>query len=101
MLLLLFLLGTLGGLYRYSLRIAGFHHARADALKLLTLPAFSDPGAPPDPDAESPPPGATDPTRRYAALVEALAAEKVEFARARAPIDAVVDLAREAGRRIK
>ena len=33
--LLLFLLATLGGLYRYNLRLAGFHESRADALQLL------------------------------------------------------------------
>ena len=33
--LLLFLLVYLGGLYRYNLRLAGFHESRADALQLL------------------------------------------------------------------
>jgi hypothetical protein len=33
--LLLFLLVNLGGLYRYNLRLAGFHESRADALELL------------------------------------------------------------------
>ena len=33
--LLLFLLATLGGLYRYNLRLAGFHESRADTLQLL------------------------------------------------------------------
>lgn len=33
--LILFLLATLGALYRYNLRLAGFHDSRADALELL------------------------------------------------------------------
>ena len=33
--LLLFLLATTGSLYRYNLRLAGFHNSRADALELL------------------------------------------------------------------
>lgn len=32
--LLLFLLATLSALYRYNMRLAGFHHARADTLSL-------------------------------------------------------------------
>lgn len=35
--LLLFLLATSGGLYRYNLRLAGFHDSRADVLQLLSL----------------------------------------------------------------
>ena len=34
--LLLFLLATLAALYRYNMRLAGFHHSRADALELVT-----------------------------------------------------------------
>ncbi len=34
--LLLFLLATSGGLYRYNVRLAGFHDSRADALQLLS-----------------------------------------------------------------
>ncbi|WP_137111555.1 hypothetical protein [Rhodobacter sp. SY28-1] len=34
--LLLFLLATLGGLYRYNVRLASFHDSRADALQLLS-----------------------------------------------------------------
>ena len=33
--LLLFLLATLSGLYRYNVRLAGFHNGRADALELM------------------------------------------------------------------
>jgi photosystem II stability/assembly factor-like uncharacterized protein len=33
--LLLFLLATLGGLYRYNVRLAGFHESRADFLTLI------------------------------------------------------------------
>jgi photosystem II stability/assembly factor-like uncharacterized protein len=35
--LLLFLLATLGGLYRYNLRLAGFHDSRADVLEMLSF----------------------------------------------------------------
>ena len=35
--LLLFLLSTLAALYRYNLRLAGFHHSRADALELMAM----------------------------------------------------------------
>ena len=42
-LLLLFLLVTLGGLYRYNMRMAGFHHSRADLLELISI--GRDPGA--------------------------------------------------------
>lgn len=34
--LLLFLLATLSALYRYNMRLSGFHHSRADALELLS-----------------------------------------------------------------
>ncbi|MEM6386793.1 MAG: hypothetical protein AAF718_11220 [Pseudomonadota bacterium] len=33
--LLLFLIGYLAGLYRYNMRLSGFHHSRADALELV------------------------------------------------------------------
>lgn len=35
--LILFLLATLGGLYRYNLRMSGFHASRADLLELLKM----------------------------------------------------------------
>ncbi|MEM9320386.1 MAG: hypothetical protein AAGA70_15490, partial [Pseudomonadota bacterium] len=41
--LLLFLLVTLGGLYRYNMRMSGFHHSRADLLELIAI--GRDPGA--------------------------------------------------------
>lgn len=40
--LLLFLLATLGGLYRYNLKLAGFHHSRADALVILASQPTKD-----------------------------------------------------------
>ena len=73
--LLLFLLATFGGLYRYNLRLAVFHNSRADALELLA--AQQSDGGPPD----------------LAALSEALAADKVEFSKASLPTDQVVSLA--------
>ena len=33
----LFLRATLGSLYRYNMRMAGFHHSRADMLELLSI----------------------------------------------------------------
>lgn len=71
--LLLFLLATLGGLYRYNLRLAGFHHSRADALEILT--EHVNHGA-------------------LGEISDALAADKVEFGRARTPADQVTEIAR-------
>jgi photosystem II stability/assembly factor-like uncharacterized protein len=73
--LLLFLLATFGGLYRYNLRLAVFHNSRADALELLA--AQQSDGT----------------TADLAALSEALAADKVEFSKASLPTDQVVSLA--------
>ncbi len=73
--LLLFLLATLGGLYRYNLRLAGFHHSRADALELL---------------AEA---GAYD-AETLTQVADALAADKVEFGKGNTPSDQAVEIAR-------
>jgi hypothetical protein len=73
--LLLFLLATLGGLYRYNIRLAGFHHGRADALEL-----FADSG------------GGTPET--LTALAEALAADKVAFGKGNTPSDQAMEIAR-------
>ena len=81
--LLLFLLATLGGLYRYNLRLAGFHHARADVLELILM-GRAAPGA-----ALS-----KDELGRIAALAEALAADKVEFGKGNAPSDQAVEIAK-------
>lgn len=83
--LLLFLLGTLSGLYRYNLRLAGFHDSRADALELLSL-ARSD-----DEIREALDNKNTDVLMRIAT---ALAADKVAFAAGRDPTDQAVDLAK-------
>ncbi|MGB3406549.1 MAG: hypothetical protein WBA67_03560, partial [Jannaschia sp.] len=72
--LLLFLLATLSALYRYNLRLAGFHSSRADVLDLVTAEGGSD-------------------LRTFTALSTALAADKVEFARAKTPADQAVELA--------
>ncbi|KMW60603.1 hypothetical protein AIOL_000767 [Candidatus Rhodobacter oscarellae] len=74
--LLLFLLATLGVLYRYNLRLAGFHHGRADALELLAQRgAFH---------AET-----------LETVAAALSADRVEMGRAaRAPADQAIDMAR-------
>lgn len=40
--LLLFLLGTLAALYRYNMRLAGFHHSRADILVLYSAGFVSE-----------------------------------------------------------
>ena len=81
--LLLFLLATLGGLYRYNLRLAGFHHARADVLELILM-GRAAPGA-----ALS-----QEELGRIAALAEALAADKVEFGKGNAPSDQAVEIAK-------
>ncbi|MEP6065991.1 MAG: hypothetical protein ABJ246_09160, partial [Paracoccaceae bacterium] len=71
--LLLFLLATLGALYRYSLRIAGFYHSRADALELIQN------GMGPDEQAA------------LTALATDLAADKVVFGKDRTPLEQAVD----------
>ena len=72
--LILFLLATLGSLYRYNTRIAGFYYARADALELTTL------------DVEE---------SRFDDLSNTLAADRVDFRAARTPAEAVTDLTKE------
>ena len=74
--LLLFLLATLSGLYRYNLRLAGFHNARADILELASI---NKSGA--DPEA-------------LAKLAEAFAADRVDFAGAATPADQATDIAK-------
>ena len=74
--LILFLLATLGGLYRYNLRLAGFYHARADALELLGEGK-----------------GATD-ADILDRLGTALAADKVEFGKGNTPSDQATELAK-------
>jgi len=70
--LLLFLLATLAGLYRYNVRLAGFHNGRADALELLVAQV--------DQDALTP-------------VADAMAADKVEFGAAKTPTDHAAEMA--------
>lgn len=73
--LILFLLATLGSLYRYNLRLAGFHSSRADLLELAFINKI------PNPD-------------HLATLATALAADKVEFGKtANTPTDQAIALA--------
>ena len=74
--LLLFLLATLGGLYRYNMRMAGFHHSRADALEAIVL------GMKPEDLATA------------VKLSDAWAADKVEFGKGNTPSDQAVELAK-------
>lgn len=74
--LLLFLLATLGVLYRYSLRMAGFYHSRADALELLQMGI----------DEQS--------QKTISALATDIAADKVEFGKGNTPTDQAVELAK-------
>ncbi|MEO1146799.1 MAG: YCF48-related protein, partial [Cyanobacteria bacterium J06638_22] len=74
--LLLFLLVTLGGLYRYNLRLVGFHHSRADALELLSEKLAGG-------DVDS-----------YTSLADALAADKVEFGKGNTPADQATEIAK-------
>ncbi len=72
--LLLFLLATLSGLYRYNLRIAGFHHSRADALELLaTSPAATD-------------------IDTFVKLADTLAADKVSWGKGNTPADQAMEI---------
>ncbi len=77
--LLLFLLATFGGLYRYNVRMAGFCHARADALAL-----FEDEADP----------------QRLQGLTDALAGEKVEFRGSHTPTEQVVEIAKSLSGRL-
>lgn len=73
--LLLFLLATLSGLYRYNLRLAGFHHSRADVLELQIAK-----GSDFTPD-------------QLAKISDAFAADKVEFGKNTMPSDQAVSMA--------
>jgi hypothetical protein len=73
--LILFLLATLGGLYRYNLRLAGFHASRADVLELAEIKRIKDP-------------------KILADLATAFAADKVEFGKsATTPADQAIAMA--------
>lgn len=72
--LLLFLLAVLSGLYRYNLRMAGFHHSRADALLLLAQGHSKE-------DIEN-----------FTRISDALAADKVEFGKDNSPADQAVEI---------
>ncbi len=72
--LLLFLLATFGGLYRYNLRLAGFHHSRADALELLMIH------------------GEGFDAKTLSTIADTLAADKVEFGKANTPADQAVEM---------
>lgn len=82
-LLLLFFLATLGPLYRYSLRLTGFHNARADFFEFMSL--IGEPGNWPDEK------------EKLAALISianVLAADKVEFGKSNTPTDQAIELAK-------
>ncbi len=81
--LLLFLLATLGGLYRYNLRLFGFHHSRADILELTALKGSKSRSGLTKTDVVN-----------IQMLADALSADKVEFARANTPTEQAVSLAR-------
>jgi photosystem II stability/assembly factor-like uncharacterized protein len=70
--LLLFLLATLSGLYRYNVRLAGFHDGRADALELMVAKVDKD---------------------LLIVVSDALAADKVEFGSAKTPADHAAEMA--------
>ena len=80
--LLLFLLATLGGLYRYNLRLAGFHHSRADLLELISMGRETDAKFTKEELAQA------------VQLADSLAADKVEFGKGNTPSDQAVELAK-------
>ena len=80
--LLLFLLATLGGPYRYNLRLAGFHHSRADLLELISMGREADAKF------------TNEELAQAAQLADSLAADKVEFGKGNTPSDEAVELAR-------
>ncbi|ABD54920.1 WD40/YVTN/BNR-like repeat-containing protein [Jannaschia sp. CCS1] len=73
--LLLFLLATLAALYRYNMRLAGFHAARADALHLYAMGRTHDPAI-------------------LTEFSDALAADKVEFGKGNTPSEQAVEIAK-------
>ena len=78
--LLLFLLATLGGLYRYNMRLAGFHHSRADLLELLFV------------GREAGAPLTKEELETAVALSDSLAADKVAFGKANTPTDQAIEM---------
>ena len=72
--LVLFLLVTLGGAYRYNMRLATFLHARADALEAAGLNVDKS---------------------RMESLTVSFSADGMQFRESRMPTDAVVDIAKE------
>ncbi|MEM0947590.1 MAG: hypothetical protein AAGK37_09310 [Pseudomonadota bacterium] len=80
--LLLFLLATLGGLYRYNMRMAGFHHSRADLLELISMGREADAKFTKEELAQA------------VQLADSLAADKVEFGKGNTPSDQAVELAK-------
>lgn len=78
--LLLFLLATLSNLYRYNLRISGFHASRADVLEILAIHSDNE-GSPNISNLEN-----------IAKLADALGADKVEFGKSNNPTDQAVAL---------
>jgi hypothetical protein len=72
--LLLFLLATLSGLYRYNMRMAGFHASRGDALVVLAHGTDKDTAD------------------RLTRIADALAADKVEFGKDNSPADQAVEI---------
>ncbi len=80
--LLLFLLATQGSLYRYNLRMAGFHASRADFLELLLM------------SSDSPDRIAKEDLERLVNLATAMGADKVEFGKGNLPTDQAVEMAK-------
>ncbi|MGZ2259637.1 hypothetical protein [Roseobacter sp. A03A-229] len=80
--LILFLLATLGGLYRYNLRLTGFHHSRADALELFAHLHGDNTSL------------TSDQITAFAGLADQMAADKVEFGKSGTPSDKAIELAR-------
>ena len=74
--LLLFLLATLSSLYRYNLRLAGFHHSRADVLEIISEKM------------------SFDEIKSLSDISVSFAADKVEFARANTPADQATEIAK-------
>jgi hypothetical protein len=80
--LILFLLATLGGLHRYNQRLAGFHHARADLLELVSVGRD---------EAQN---FTKEDWEAISRFSDVLAADKVEFGKGNTPSDQAVDIAK-------
>lgn len=74
-LFIIFTISILLNLFRYLMKLAAYHDARADALALTVRLNFSD-------------------AERFASFAKVLSAEKIEFVNTKTPIDHAIETAK-------